>query len=219
MNRSLVETCVLGLNHMNHAILFGEAPDNENAYQAWKEERPEWGDMFDAVARCLSGRSAASGAVLPCSGQWLTAGRSGPTLIMMVRNQAESFSDPPRVYTWKRPSGWGYRVNALCDGRDVVGVYSGPPVPSQSFIIEEGDDATRGSQSQCRVLLVNGPQEDTAALSRQRRMLLEQRASSRRANHPTPSHTPVTSKRGSFDQTPPATPKHNSGTTTPKEPS
>ena len=47
MNRSLVETCVLGLNHMNHAILFGEAPDNEAAYQAWKEERPEWGDMFD----------------------------------------------------------------------------------------------------------------------------------------------------------------------------
>ena len=55
MNRSLVETCVLGLNHMNHAILFGEAPDNENAYQAWKEERLEWGDMFDAVrSRCLS---------------------------------------------------------------------------------------------------------------------------------------------------------------------
>ena len=55
MNRILVETCVLGLNHMNHALLFGEAPDNENAYQAWKEERPEWGDMFDAVrSRCLS---------------------------------------------------------------------------------------------------------------------------------------------------------------------
>ena len=47
MNQSHVETCVLGLNHMNHAILFGEAPDNENAYQAWKAERPEWGDMFD----------------------------------------------------------------------------------------------------------------------------------------------------------------------------
>ena len=47
MNRSLVETCVLGLNHMNHSLLFGEAPDNENAYQAWKAERPEWGDMFD----------------------------------------------------------------------------------------------------------------------------------------------------------------------------
>ena len=47
MNRSLVETCVLGLNHMNHSLLFGEAPDNEAAYQAWKAERPEWGDMFD----------------------------------------------------------------------------------------------------------------------------------------------------------------------------
>ena len=51
-------------------------------------------------------------------------------------------------------------------------------------------------------------------------MLLEQRASFRRSQSSlTPSHTPVTSKRGSFDQTPPATPKHNSGTTTPKEPS
>ena len=33
------------------------------------------------------------------------------------------------------------------------------------------------------------------------------------------AYAPQTSKRGSFDQTPPATPKHNSGTTTPKEPS
>ena len=34
MNQSHVETCVLGLNHMNHALLFGEAPDNEAAYAA-----------------------------------------------------------------------------------------------------------------------------------------------------------------------------------------
>jgi len=47
MNRSLVETCCIGLNHMNHALLFGEAPDNEAAYAAWREERVEWGDMFD----------------------------------------------------------------------------------------------------------------------------------------------------------------------------
>jgi hypothetical protein len=63
---------------------------------------------------------------------------------------------------------------------------------------------------------VDGVQEDTAALSRQRRMLLEQRASFRRSQSLTPSHTPQTSKRGSFDQTPPATPGNRSGTTTPK---
>ena len=71
MNRSLVETCVLGLNHMNHALLFGEAPDNENAYQRGKKNAQSGATCSTPCgAAVYQGRSAEAAPVLPCSGQW-----------------------------------------------------------------------------------------------------------------------------------------------------
>ena len=65
MNRSLVETCVLGLNHMNHALLFGEAPDNEAAYRKRGEKNAQNGATCSSSppsgAGVYQGRSAANG--------------------------------------------------------------------------------------------------------------------------------------------------------------
>lgn len=216
MTPQLVETCVLGLNHANHSLLFGEAVHNEDAYREWREERPEWGDMFDGLRkRCLDRerrgkkRESYHALVNGFSGKprWALANYDGP------KYQASSFaSAAPRVYTWKRPPGWDYGVSSdvvASDGTAWAAVADLPTLV-KVLLSRKGDDASRGAQAQCRVLLVNGPKEDTAALTQQRRALIDAKAEETRRSRATLS-TPPPSSRNAFDETPPATPKAPTG--------
>ena len=122
----------------------------------------------------------------------------------MVLNTCQSPRRPRRVYTPEAAVGLGlHGSGALCDGRDAVGAIADLPSLVKVLLSRKGDDATRGSQSQCASCCkwAAGGHRAVAAAA----CSWSSGPRLRRSRPLDSPPTPVTSKRGSFDQTPPAT--------------
>ena len=134
-------------SHEPRPTCLGSA-ENENAYLAWKMKDPSGATCSTPCgSRCLSREKRGKRRSL-CSGQWSNGtAEVGLDDYDGPKYQAESFSKTaPRVYTWKRPSGWGYTESSLPCATDGTLWESIADLPSlvKVLLSRKGDDACRG---------------------------------------------------------------------------